>query len=87
MASIAVVTGASGYVASQVVRELLEVGYHVHATVRSTKDLSKVSHLQKLEAALPGKITFFEGDLLKPGEGLWQSICLKVWGTRHRLTV
>ena len=68
MASIAVVTGASGYVASQVVRELLEVGYHVHATVRSTKDLSKVSHLQKLEAALPGKLSFFEGDLLKPGE-------------------
>ena len=67
MSSIAVVTGSSGYVASQVVRELLEVGYHVHATVRSTKDLSKVAHLQKLEAALPGKITFFDGDLLKQG--------------------
>lgn len=39
----------------------------MHATVRSTKDLSKVEHLQKLAAALPGELTFFEGDLLKPG--------------------
>ena len=73
MAGIAVVTGASGYVASQVVRELLEIGYHVHATVRSTKDLSKVEHLQKLAAALPGELTFFEGDLLKPG-----TLCFQV---------
>ena len=67
MTSTAVVTGASGYVASQVVRELLEIGYHVHATVRSTKDLAKVDHLQKLAVALPGELTFFEADLLKAG--------------------
>ena len=36
------VTGASGYVAGHVVRELLEGGYLVRGTVRDATDASKV---------------------------------------------
>lgn len=56
------VTGATGYVASFLVRLLLKRGYTVHATVRST-DSSRAKAL----AALPGadkRLRFFEADLL-----------------------
>lgn len=39
------VTGASGFIASHVVQQLLETGHQVHATVRSTKNKTKIKHL------------------------------------------
>ena len=49
-----VVTGATGFVAHELVKELLCRGYDVHGTVRSTKDESKLAVLRKLGEALPG---------------------------------
>ena len=68
MVRTAVVTGASGYVATEVVKQLLEKGYDVRATVRSISAKEKVQHLELLGKALPGNLILVEGDLLKPGK-------------------
>lgn len=57
------VTGASGYIASWIVRYLLEQGDQVHGTVRSLKDRSKIGHLLDLQQKYPGKLLLFEADL------------------------
>ncbi|KAK9842312.1 hypothetical protein WJX81_005982 [Elliptochloris bilobata] len=67
MAFIAVVTGGSGFVGTEVVKQLLEKGYTVRATVRSTSNKQKVAHLTALGDALPGKLELHEADLLKEG--------------------
>ena len=58
------VTGAAGYLASWIVKLLLEQGHTVHGTVRSLKDERKVAHLQRLAQAHPGQLMLFEADLL-----------------------
>ena len=58
------VTGANGYVASWVVKKLLDEGITVHAAVRDPKNEKKVAHLKELAAQSNGKIKFFAGDLL-----------------------
>ncbi|XP_019151122.1 PREDICTED: cinnamoyl-CoA reductase 1-like [Ipomoea nil] len=57
------VTGASGFIASWLVKLLLHRGYTVHATVRSLKDPNKVSHLLALDGAKE-RLHLFEADLL-----------------------
>ena len=44
----AVVTGASGFVASEVVKQLLIKGWNVRGTVRTLSKKEKVQHLQAL---------------------------------------
>ncbi|WP_339924518.1 NAD-dependent epimerase/dehydratase family protein [uncultured Cyclobacterium sp.] len=61
------VTGANGYVASWLVKKLLDEGMTVHAAVRNPKDDKKLSHLKAAAANSKGTIKFFAGDLLKPG--------------------
>lgn len=39
------VTGANGFIASEIIKQLLERGYKVHGTVRDPSDAEKVSHL------------------------------------------
>ncbi len=46
------VTGASGYIASETVRQLLERGYRVRGTVRDPKDAAKTEHLRRMASAL-----------------------------------
>nr|GMC86437.1 cinnamoyl-CoA reductase 1-like [Ipomoea batatas] len=58
------VTGASGFIASWLVKLLLRRGYTVHATVRSLKDPNKVSHLLALDGAKE-RMHLFEADLLE----------------------
>eukprot|EP00252_Welwitschia_mirabilis_P020375 TRINITY_DN4991_c0_g1_i2.p1 TRINITY_DN4991_c0_g1~~TRINITY_DN4991_c0_g1_i2.p1 ORF type:complete len:210 (+),score=5.06 TRINITY_DN4991_c0_g1_i2:28-630(+) len=60
------VTGASGYVASALVKLLLRKGYSVHATVRDPENRSKVEHLLKLPGADAG-LHLFKADLLEEG--------------------
>jgi len=61
------VTGANGYVASWVVKQLLDEGLTVHAAVRDPSNKNKVGHLEKLASASKGKLVLFSADLLKEG--------------------
>jgi nucleoside-diphosphate-sugar epimerase len=61
------VTGGSGFVASQLVKQLLEDGVPTRATVRSLADEAKLKPLSALQAQYPGLLALFEADLLKPG--------------------
>ena len=57
------VTGANGFLGAHLVLQLLESGYTVHGTVRSTGDESKTEHL----LAMPGaaeRLRLFECDLM-----------------------
>ncbi len=61
------VTGGSGYIASWIIRYLLEAGLTVRATVRDTSRRDKVIHLTRLATSLPGTLRLFAADLLTPG--------------------
>ena len=61
------VTGGNGYIASWLVKYLLEDGRHVHATVRDPSNDTKVGHLQQLAKDAPGRLTLFAADLLDDG--------------------
>lgn len=59
------VTGASGFIASHIVRELLARGYRVRGSVRSLAKEKELAHLR----ALPGaeRLDLFAADLLADG--------------------
>lgn len=61
------VTGATGYVAGWLVKDLLDAGVTVHAAVRNPDDRRKTGHLRALADAAPGTIEFFAADLLTDG--------------------
>ena len=61
------VTGGSGFVALELVQQLLESGHIVHTTVRSLKNPGKTKPLKALQVKHEGKLNLFEADLLKPG--------------------
>lgn len=63
----AVVSGASGFIGTELVKQLLEKGYNVKGTVRDTSNHEKTQHLTKLAEALPGKLTLHAADLTKEG--------------------
>ena len=57
------VTGASGYIGSHVVANLLARGRNVRATVRDAEDPIRVDHLNQLEIAEGGSLEIVEMDL------------------------
>lgn len=61
------VTGANGYVASWLVKKLLDNGNTVHATVRDSKNEEKIKHLLDLGKTAKGKLVLFDADLLTEG--------------------
>lgn len=61
------VTGGSGYVASWIVRYLLEDGRTVRATVRNPDKPKGLEHLHALADAHPGQLTLHKADLLDEG--------------------
>ena len=61
------VTGANGYVASWLVKRLLDEGLTVHAVVRNPSDDQKVGHLTKIASESKGVLKLFKGDLLQKG--------------------
>ncbi|TXI81463.1 MAG: NAD-dependent epimerase/dehydratase family protein, partial [Cupriavidus sp.] len=60
------VTGASGYIASWIVKYLLEAGHTVHGAVRDPGKKTGLEHLQKLSQEHPGRLKLFKADLLAP---------------------
>lgn len=61
------VTGATGYVAGWLVKQLLEEGLTVHAAIRNPNNEQKVAHLNELAAKSSGTIKYFKSDLLEEG--------------------
>uniref|UniRef100_A0ACD5UFZ5 Uncharacterized protein n=1 Tax=Avena sativa TaxID=4498 RepID=A0ACD5UFZ5_AVESA len=59
----ACVTGGSGYIASALIKTLLEKGYAVKTTVRDPDDMEKNSHLKELQALGPLEIIRAELDV------------------------
>ncbi|KAI4302511.1 hypothetical protein MLD38_038246 [Melastoma candidum] len=60
------VTGASGYIASWLVKLLLHRGYSVRATVRNPEDTKKTEHLLALDGAKE-RLHLFKAELLDQG--------------------
>ncbi|KAG5609329.1 hypothetical protein H5410_020610 [Solanum commersonii] len=61
------VTGGSGYIASFLVKKLLENGYKVHATLRNLEDKLKVGLLKNLPNA-EENLKLFQADMYRPEE-------------------
>ncbi|MFA6816605.1 MAG: NAD-dependent epimerase/dehydratase family protein [Lentisphaeria bacterium] len=61
------VTGATGYVAGQLVQLLLQKGFLVHAAIRDLDHPEKLKYLNAIADQAPGKIQYFKSDLLKKG--------------------
>ena len=61
------VTGASGYLAGWIIKDLLQLGHTVHATVRNPNKESSTQHLKKIESQNTGTLKFFKADLLTEG--------------------
>ena len=55
-----VVTGASGYIGSHIVANLLSKGMRVRATVRDLEDPERVAHLKSMDIAEGGDIEIVE---------------------------
>ncbi|CAN0920816.1 Tetraketide alpha-pyrone reductase 1 [Linum grandiflorum] len=60
------VTGASGFLASWLIKRLLLSGYHVVGTVRDPGNEKKTGHLWKLEGAKE-RLQLMKGDLMEEG--------------------
>ncbi|KAF9587222.1 hypothetical protein IFM89_039552 [Coptis chinensis] len=60
------VTGASGYLASWLVKRLLLSGYHVKGTVRDPGNQKKLAHLWQLEGAKE-RLELVKADLMEDG--------------------
>ena len=61
------VTGATGYIASWVIKSLLEQGHTVHATVRDLNKKKSFAHLEKIANQSSGSLQLFQANLLEPG--------------------
>jgi dihydroflavonol-4-reductase len=61
------VTGATGYIAGVLIRELVQQGITVHATVRDISKPERFRYLQDVVDELKGTIRFFEADLQQKG--------------------
>ena len=61
------VTGGSGYLASWIIKMLLEEGINVNATVRDPSSITKVEHLRGLTETSTGQLKLFKSDLMDNG--------------------
>ncbi|KAH7287768.1 hypothetical protein KP509_32G073400 [Ceratopteris richardii] len=77
------VTGASGFVASWLVKRLLERGYRVRGTVRNTDDETKTGHLKALAGAQE-RLELWPADLLS--EGSFDAVVHGCEGVFHTAT-
>ena len=68
---LVLVTGATGYIATHIVQQLLQAGYRVRGTVRSLKNEEKVKPLYELCPEENDKLELVECDLLD--ENCWDA--------------
>lgn len=68
------VTGASGYIGSHVVKNLVEAGYTVRACVRDASREDKVSYLLAMNGQGEGSVEIFSCDLFKANEGEYDDV-------------
>ena len=61
MAATVLVTGGSGYIAANIIRQLLDEGWTVHTTIR---DLAKEGDVRKRFPDHADRLTFFQAELL-----------------------
>ncbi|XP_071498585.1 uncharacterized protein [Diadema antillarum] len=82
------VTGSSGYIATHIVKQLLEAGYKVRGTVRSLSNSKKVTPLKELCPNAAHKLELVEADLVKD-EGWKEAVrgCSHVLHTASPLPV
>jgi len=64
---VAVVTGSTGYVGAELTKQLLQKGFDVRGTVRSSSSKRSVELQNALVKIGPGQLQLAEADLLKPG--------------------
>ena len=57
------VTGATGFIAGWIIKQLVEAGVCVHAAVRDPDSEEKVGHLKHLSQKGPGSVVLFKADL------------------------
>ncbi|KAJ6768857.1 hypothetical protein OIU74_022504 [Salix koriyanagi] len=74
------VTGASGYLASWLVKRLLLSGYHVTGTVRDPENEKKLAHLWRLEGAKE-RLRLVKADLME--EGSFDDAIMECSGVFH----
>ena len=60
---LVLVTGASGYIATRIIQQLLQAGYRVRGTVRSLKNEKKMKPLYEAFPDVGNKLEFVEADL------------------------
>ncbi len=68
------VTGASGYIGSNVVTNLVNAGYTVRACVRDASREDKVSYLLAMNGQGSGSVEVFSCDLFKAHEGVYDEV-------------
>ena len=61
------VTGGTGYMASWIIKMMLEEGINVNTTVRDPSNVEKIGHLTALAKTSAGKLNLFKADLLDFG--------------------
>lgn len=68
------VTGASGFIGSHVVKDLVDAGYHVRACVRDASRADKMSYLHDINTRGPGGVELYSVDLLDSKNGAYDDV-------------
>jgi nucleoside-diphosphate-sugar epimerase len=68
------VTGAAGYIGSHVVKNLVEAGYTVRASVRDASRKDKTEFLVAMNDLGEGSVEIFEADLLQATNGAYDEV-------------
>ena len=69
------------------VKNLVQNGYWVHATVRDASREDKVSYLEAMDAEGPGSVVIFEADLEQANEGAYDAARARELGSFSGLVI